>query len=245
MNQLEEYLQLAATDPGYRPKFYQAVLESVVYVLGESDTAPAEGEQVALQPGARVALQHWQKEDGTAVVPFFSSLEILKASVEGDQRYVSLPGRDLFGLMDGVNFALNPRSEHGKEFLPQEIEKLLKGELFDREAVPQAREVMLGRPDESPAALIAALQSLFSTLPQVTAAYLAMMHDPKADEQEHFLIGIDCPDFGTVMQQAGIVVKETSEITEPVDFVDIQTDRSGLGSYLVEKTNPIYQRAED
>ena len=140
---------------------------------------------------------------------------------------------------------LNPRSEHGKEFLAQEIEKLLRGELFDSGEAPQEREVMLGQPDEEPEALIAALQSLFSTLPQVSAAYLAMMHDPQADEQAHLLIGIDCQDYGTVVQQAGTTVKETSETTEPVDFVDIQADKSGLARYLVETTNPIYQRAED
>ena len=38
MNRLEEVLKLAATEPAHRPEFFQLLLESDVFVPGESTT---------------------------------------------------------------------------------------------------------------------------------------------------------------------------------------------------------------
>ncbi len=32
-------------------------------------------------------LQHWEKEDGTTVIPFFTSLEALQQAVEDEQAF--------------------------------------------------------------------------------------------------------------------------------------------------------------
>lgn len=98
-NTLEQALRRAAAEPAERPAFYRLLLESTVYVIGTSDLPLGEG--AALQPGARVQVQHWKKEDGSLVIPFFSSLRTLHQAVENEERHMALPGHILFEVTRG------------------------------------------------------------------------------------------------------------------------------------------------
>ncbi|VFS78368.1 enhanced serine sensitivity protein SseB [Raoultella planticola] len=77
-NELETLLEKAATEPGHRPAFFRTLLESTVWVPG----AAAEGEQIVEE--SAVDLQHWEKDDGASVIPFFTSLEALQQAVEDE-----------------------------------------------------------------------------------------------------------------------------------------------------------------
>lgn len=66
-NELETLLEQAATEPAHRPAFFRTLLESTVWVPGTA----AEGEAVV--EDSALDLQHWEKEDGTTVIPFFTS----------------------------------------------------------------------------------------------------------------------------------------------------------------------------
>lgn len=66
-NELEILLEKAATEPAHRPAFFRTLLESTVWVPGSA----AEGE--AIVEDSALDLQHWEKEDGTTVIPFFTS----------------------------------------------------------------------------------------------------------------------------------------------------------------------------
>ena len=68
-NELEILLEQAATEPAHRPAFFRTLLESTVWVPGTA----AEGETVV--EDSALDLQHWEKEDGSTVIPFFTSLE--------------------------------------------------------------------------------------------------------------------------------------------------------------------------
>ena len=63
-NELETLLEKAATEPGHRPAFFRTLLEATVWVPG----AAARGEQVV--EDSVLDLQHWEKDDGTSVIPF-------------------------------------------------------------------------------------------------------------------------------------------------------------------------------
>ena len=63
-NELEDLLEKAATEPAHRPAFFRALLESTVWVHGTAAQGEAVVEDSALD------LQHWEKEDGTSVIPF-------------------------------------------------------------------------------------------------------------------------------------------------------------------------------
>lgn len=62
-NELEILLEKAATEPAHRPAFFRTLLESTVWVPGSA----AEGE--AIVEDSALDLQHWEKEDGTTVIP--------------------------------------------------------------------------------------------------------------------------------------------------------------------------------
>ena len=72
-NELEILLEKAAIEPGHRPAFFRSLLEATVWVPG----AAAQGEQVV--EDSVLDLQHWEKDDGTSVIPFFTSLAALQA----------------------------------------------------------------------------------------------------------------------------------------------------------------------
>ncbi len=78
-NELETLLEKAATEPAHRPAFFSALLEATVWVPGSA----ADGEQIV--EDSALDLQHWEKEDGSSVIPFFTSLEALQQAVEDEQ----------------------------------------------------------------------------------------------------------------------------------------------------------------
>ena len=113
-NELETLLEKAATEPGHRPAFFRTLLEATVWVPG----AAAQGEQVV--EDSVLDLQHWEKDDGTSVIPFFTSLEALQQAVEDEQSFVVMPVRTLFAMTLGETLYLNAKLATGKEFAPRE-----------------------------------------------------------------------------------------------------------------------------
>ncbi|MGS9179636.1 SseB family protein, partial [Salmonella enterica subsp. enterica serovar Infantis] len=77
------------TEPAHRPAFFRTFLESTVGVPGSA----AEGE--AIVEDSALYLQHWEKEDGTTVIPFFTYLEALQQDVEYEKAFVVMPARTL------------------------------------------------------------------------------------------------------------------------------------------------------
>ena len=83
----------------------------------------AEGEQVV--EDSALDLLHWEKDDGTSVIPFFTSLEALQTAVEDEQAFVVMPVRTLFEMTLGQTLFLNAKLPTGKEFTPREISHLI------------------------------------------------------------------------------------------------------------------------
>ena len=121
-NRLEEMLRLAADEPAHRLEFYRVLLSSEIYVFGTAGVGH-EG-AVILDAGNKISLQHWEKHDGTPVVPFFSSLDSLQCAIDQEQSYLRLPARSLFEITLGTTLFLNPKAPHGQEFVPQEVRQL-------------------------------------------------------------------------------------------------------------------------
>lgn len=122
-NPLEHALILAADEPAHRPHFYTILMDSQVYLLGTTEIQGTE-KKVNLKAGSKVQIQHWQKPDGSPVIPFFSSLEVLQKSIATEEAYLVLPVRAFFEMTRGARLFLNPQSDYGKEFSPNEVEQL-------------------------------------------------------------------------------------------------------------------------
>lgn len=251
-NELERLLRLSVTQAAYRPAFYQALLESTVWVLGDAGQNST-GKMAEVTAGSELNLLHWEKQDGSSIIPLFSSVEVLERAAAGEsedeQSFVALPARVLFEMTQGEELFLNPKSEFGKELYPSEITMLLNtgGLSTPTELVLDAEsQLLIGQPEEYPSAMIDALTTLFSQKKPVRRAFLALIHDKTADPEPNLLVGIEADgtesEIDALIREAGNVASETSPDDRPVDFCIVDEKERGLSHYLVSHTQPFYQR---
>ncbi|WP_268800401.1 enhanced serine sensitivity protein SseB [Pseudomonas huanghezhanensis] len=242
-NALETSLRLAADEPAHRPDFFKTLLSSTVYALGTAGTG--EG-KVNLEAGSNISIAHWQKPDGSAVIPFFSSLQTLQASIETEESYIEIPARSLFEITLGSPLFLNPKSPYAKEFLPEEVRYLLSdgiGQKPVQRTVEKDTQVLLGEPSQYPSKMVNSLTQLLAKHRNVKRAFLALMHDASADEKPHLIVGIEADgDIELVMREAGNVAGDTSPDGEPVDLYRVHEGESGLSDYFLKQTAPFYER---
>lgn len=247
-NELERLLKLAVSEAAHRPAFFRELLESTVYILGDGEQVQQEGE-IVLNADTPVNIQHWEKQDGSSVVPFFSSLRLLQQAVEDEQPFIAMPARVLFEITQGAELFLNPKAEYGKEFYPEEVAMLLANGGVSKPVehyIDKDSQILLGQPEVYPAAMVDALTTLFSQRKPVRRAFLALMHDRALDEKPNLLVGVevdgDAAEIDALIQEAGSVASEALADDEPVDFCLVSEKERGVSHYLIAHTQPFYQR---
>jgi hypothetical protein len=243
--ELDIALKLAAEEPANRPDFYKTLLESTIYVIGESNGLSGEK---TIHAGENISILNWEKNDGTPVIAFFSSLDALKTAINEQVSFLRLPTKSLFEITLGTTLVLNPTSAYSKEFHPSEIEMLLSdgvNRLPIQRVVKQDTNVLLGQPANYPSQLIDSLTTFFSKRPNVVSAYLALMHDQSTDEKPHLIIGIHSEgDFEQIIRDAGVVAGDASPDGESVDMFHIIPDcNEGLSEYFLKEVKPFYMRS--
>ncbi|MEW9572109.1 enhanced serine sensitivity protein SseB C-terminal domain-containing protein [Rhodanobacter sp. Si-c] len=244
-NALEHALEQAAKEPANRPAFYQLLLESEVFALGHTES---EGDgRRTLAVGEKISIVNWQKNDGTPVIPFFSSLDVLRRAIKEQQSFVAMPARSLLEVTKGATLVLNPGSSYSKEFFPHEIEAMLAtgvNHVAQSRVVQKPTQVLLGQPANHPSEMIAALTKLLAKHPSVKAAYLCLMHDPSTQEKPSLVVGFEGEALERAMQEAGSVAADTAPKGVSVDFIKIVRGGEGLSAYFLKSVQPFYERAE-
>lgn len=238
MNRLEELLKLAATEPAHRPEFFQLLLESDVWIPGESTAGQ-------LDADTPVDLQHWEKEDGTSVIPFFSSEQAMAEATGDEQAYVRMPVRTLFEMTQGETLFLNPKLPTGKEFSAVEIVHLLGdvgNALSEQMVLEGGQALLLSEVAEPPAQMIDSLTQLFSKYKQVRRAFVASIRE-RAEEQPNLLIGIEADsDIEAIIQAAGSVATDTLPDDAPIDICEVVAEDRGISHFFTAHITPFYER---
>lgn len=238
-NELETLLEQAATEPAHRPAFFRALMAATVWVPGTA----AEGEAVVAD--SALELQHWEKDDGTSVIPFFSSLEALQQAVSDEQAFVVLPVRTLFEMTLGETLFLNAKLPTGKEFTPREISHLVGGEenpLSQQEVLEGGSSLLLSEVAEPPVQMIDSLTTLFKTLKTVKRAWICSIKEG-ADAPANLLIGIEAEgDIETVIQTTGSVATDTLPGDEPVDICQVVEGDKGISHFMMAHITPFYEK---
>lgn len=238
MNRLEELLKLAATEPAHRPEFFQLLLEADVWIPGESTAGQ-------LDASTPVDLQHWEKEDGTSVIPFFSSEQAMAEATGDEQSYVRMPVRTLFEMTQGETLFLNPKLPTGKEFSAAEIVHLLGdagNALSEQSVLEGGQALLLSEVAEPPAQMIDSLTQLFSKYKQVRRAFVASIKE-SAEEQPNLLIGIEAEsDIEAIIQAAGSVATDTLPDDAPIDICEVVAEDRGISHFFTAHITPFYER---
>jgi hypothetical protein len=231
-NELEELLIAAAQDATRRPRFCRTLLESELFVIVVND-----------EKGTRI--QTWQR-DGQGVVPIFSSLARLQEFAQGaglqEYEHSSADGRELLTILQTAHVILNPVSDYGKEFYPQEIQGLLDGSELKRLkiiAVDESQPVLLSQPSNYPTQLVAALKASFARDTSIKSAYLAQVHQPAVRQSAQLIIGIEA-DSDYEPSAAMTIAQESLAEEEFISFLRLGSDN--VSTYLRESTQPFYKR---
>lgn len=234
-NELEELLIRAAQDATRRPRFCRTLLESELFVIVIND-----------EKGTLI--QTWQR-DGQQVVPVFSSLarlqEFALATELQEYEHSHVGGRELLTILQTAHVILNPVSDYGKEFYPQEIQGLLDGSELQRLkliAVDETQPVLLSQPISYPLKLVDALKASFARDKSVRSAYLAQAHQPAIRESAQLVVGIEAAD-GYEPSAAMTIAQESLAEEEFISFLRLGADT--VSTYLRESTQPFYTRTED
>jgi len=238
-NELETLLEQAATEPAYRPAFFRTLLDSTVWVPGNA----AEGEAVVEE--SALDIQHWEKDDGTSVIPFFTSLAALQQAVDDEQAFVVMPARTLFEMTLGETLFLNAKLPTGKEFTPREISHLVGEEgspLSQQEVLEGGTALLLSEVAEPPAQMVDSLTTLFKSIKTVKRAFICSIKE-QADAQANLLIGIEAEgDIEEIIHAAGSVATDTLPGDEPVDICQVAEGEKGISHFMLAHITPFYER---
>lgn len=238
-NELETLLEQAATEPAYRPAFFRTLLDSTVWVPGNA----AEGEAVVEE--SALDIQHWEKDDGTSVIPFFTSLAALQQAVDDEQAFVVMPARTLFEMTLGETLFLNAKLPTGKEFTPREISHLVGEEgspLSQQEVLEGGTALLLSEVAEPPAQMVDSLTTLFKSIKTVKRAFICSIKE-EADAQANLLIGIEAEgDIEEIIHAAGSVATDTLPGDEPVDICQVAEGEKGISHFMLAHITPFYER---
>ncbi|MBD2809973.1 enhanced serine sensitivity protein SseB C-terminal domain-containing protein [Xenorhabdus sp. Vera] len=114
--------------------------------------------------------------------------------------------------------------------------------------VPSGSRITLSQPEEQPARLIEALIDLFKQHKPIRRAFLVMAQDKNVDEKPNLLIGLEFSEatagneINLMIQEAGELACEYLDEDDSVDFCLLDEKERGISHYLIQHTQPFYQR---
>lgn len=242
----EDLLMQAAKNPGKRPAFYRDFLNIQLYFEGKT-VGGYVGDKEVVRENQPIEF-HYTAIEGKVRLYVFSSIKRLQETISEGANYIRMNARQLLGMLrQDAGVYLNPGSDCGKEFTPEEIKSLLDGTIFrelKRIDLKGMRPLMLGQPAKPPLKLVEALKSYFAENGYVENAYMGQYYDGKSDEGPQCVIGIRMSHsagvtFSGILPSLGMIARDTIEKDKSVDFMDIN-DGGAIADYLVKDTKPFF-----
>lgn len=205
-NSLERLLVESADSPAARPQFYRELMHSSVLICPHGDIEESDDpkrETATLKLGAITVKE-------IPYIPFYSAEKFLPRGV----RYLSLPAKQFFEITKGSHLVLNAGDKVVKTFSPEEVERLLSGQLLEVEKEFQVKtnaKLSIGKPKELLPQLLEQLSKFFAAEDAVLRAWLAWYHQPENESQPGYLLAIETTrstDFRALAGMVSLVLKE-------------------------------------
>ncbi len=238
---LETLLKKATVDAACQNDFLKKLLSEKLIVIAQDNICPRGYEMLLRDTDVDI----FTFKDGK--VPFFTSTDRIfdNCIIKKQVKFIKLKGEDLFKILKGKTLVLNPNSDFGKEFLPEEIESLLDGSYFTsdvkRAKINRKKPVKVGEALKYPRAVVQSLNKLFSGNPDINAAYLAFIHEPLSDVHPHYIFAIDAAqNYDNIISEAMFL---TEQLIGDKDFDFIRLNHTGgIDDYFVNESTPFYKR---
>lgn len=128
-NEIEKCLIQASSDVQAQKAFYQKLLWNQLYVLTDGESSFKENLDESQE---NVTVRFVTFDDGK--IPLFTSINRIfdKGIIKEEITYLRVKGQDLFAIAKGATFVLNPYTKYGKELIPEEIESIMNGTIYDQ-----------------------------------------------------------------------------------------------------------------
>jgi len=250
-NKLEELLIAATANPGARPAFYRELLKSDVFAVGRL-AGPSE----ELGAGYHRTIGDTRGEfrtidiEGAPAVPIFSSLARLnegRPKGTPEPSVVRMNAKTLLESLRGARVVLNPFSGQGKLLVPEEIEELLSGAIFEkpRGVRIDGGEKLYLRSVEPPPRLLDSLRMYCEQSASVQLAYLAEIFVPSSGDPPHLIVGIQLAtnsvaSFADIAAELNLVVRDASDKDQLVDIFEL--GKGTIAEFMRKQTKPIFAR---
>jgi hypothetical protein len=128
-NDLEALMQAAVNDPSRIPAFYKTLVQTEIYVLTpETPMKPLQRRSVKFKEKLNIATVEFQ---GLEWHPAFTSKSRISDYLKEPEVCLGAVAKNLFEMLPGSNFWLNPLSECQKPLPASEVALLLSGEIFE------------------------------------------------------------------------------------------------------------------
>jgi len=126
---LEALMQAAVKDTGRIPAFYKTLLQTEIYVLApETPMKPGQRRSVKFREKLNIATVEFH---GLKWHPAFTSKSRISDYLKEPEVCLGAVAKNLFEMLPGSNFWLNPLSECQKPLPASEVALLLSGEIFE------------------------------------------------------------------------------------------------------------------
>ncbi len=241
-NKLEEALVKAMHEPAARPEFYRVLMQSNLLVIPVEEPVIENGSVAA---GQKLMLASYRNEDLFFTAFFTSETRVLEAAQEG-AKYISMAAKDFFELTLGGYLIMNAASPYHKEFYPDEVQNMLKGNYGNGEYVIQEdMPILVGQPANYPDLLVEELKKIYKSKPEVKAAYLVQYVQQNQSTPPALMIGLELRDessFKDISRQTGEAIgdKKFHPHHEYVDVVSLA--QKGM-SFLKKDNKPFYKKS--
>jgi len=241
-NEVEFLLRKSVSDLSCRPELYKRLLsDPLITLISNEEMIPGlqklyEGQLIKI-----VSLQN-------GIIPIFTSVKKIfdNQIIKYEVKYLELKGKDIFNLTNGATYILNPYSDYSKDLIPEEIERILNGDLSAGSVktitYKKETEVQIGQPAIYPSVIVNELKKLFSRKLNLNAAFLGWFFDPTTNVPPHLIIGLDLVgNPNDLINEADLILKPFLKSGEIIDFITV--DNNGeISNYFKEKTEPFYKR---
>jgi hypothetical protein len=128
-NDLEAVMQAAVKDPRRIPAFYKTLLKTEIYILTpDAPMTPGRRRSVKFNEKLNIATVEFQ---GLRWHPAFTSKSRIADYVKEPEVCLGAVAKNLFEMLPGSNFWLNPLSECQKPMPASEVALLMSGEIFE------------------------------------------------------------------------------------------------------------------